>query len=729
MNDGGHPEARPKTVDAGNIQYTCPMHTEIIKDGPGACPKCGMALEPVSYTDADQENPEYDYMKKRFWISLCISVPLVMIAMRGVWPGGTVIESFVKPDILLWIEFGLATPVVLWGGRPFMVRAWSSIINKSLNMFSLIGLGVIVSYTYSLVAVLFPSIFPESFRGPGGHVEVYFESSAMIITLVLLGQVLELKARAMTGQAIKSLVNLAPKKAIRISHEGVEEDIDLGSVIPGDLLRIRPGEKIPVDGEVVEGLSSVDESMITGEAEPVAKIPSDKLIGATINTTGSLVMKAEKVGSETVLAQIIQMVEYAQRTRAPIQRQADIAAGYFVPVVVLIAVIAFIVWTQIGPEPRMVYALIASVSVLIIACPCALGLATPVSIMVASGKGATMGVLFKDAGAIETLHKVDTLVFDKTGTLTMGSIAVEDVMPSKGWDEDELLRFAGSIERLSEHPLAAPIVSRSIEKGIDLGQAEGFGSYTGKGSAGIVDGKKVIVGSSALLDENGVVCGGLVDIADRLRSDGYSVIFVAVDAEAAGIISLSDPLRETALDAVQHLHKQGLRIIMLSGDNIKTAKHIAERLNIDHVIAEVLPADKVSVIKGLQDEGSMVAMAGDGINDAPALVRADVGMAMGTGTDVAIRSADVTLIGGDLRGIISAIGLSRAAMRNIRQNLFWAFIYNALAIPVAAGILYPVFGVLLSPMIAAAAMSLSSVSVIGNALRLRRFRPPLLMER
>jgi Cu+-exporting ATPase len=621
-------------------------------------------------------------------------------------------------EMLKWLELILATPVVLWGGWPFFVRGWKSIVTWNPNMFTLIGLGVSVAYGYSIVAALFPQAFPFSFRGTSGEVSTYFEAAAVITTLVLLGQVLELRARSKTGAAIKALLGLAPKTARRV-QDGAEQDVPLELVKAGDLLRVRPGEKVPVDGIVTEGTSSVDESMITGEPIPVEKHTGDRVVGATVNGTGSLIMKAEKVGSETLLAQIVHMVAEAQRSRAPIQKLADIIAGYFVQIVVSIAIITFIVWAWVGPEPRFVYALVNAVAVLIIACPCALGLATPVSIMVAMGKGATGGVLFKNAEAIELMRKVDTLVVDKTGTLTVGKPKLNDVVSNDGYDERAILLYASSIERGSEHPLAAAIVAGAEEKGVKPGNAEGFQSRTGKGVTGTVDGHAVALGNRALLDDLRIDTSGLTAKAEHLRKDGQTVMFVAVDGKAAGLLGVADPIKETTAEAVKRLHDDGIRIVMLTGDNKTTADTVARKLGIDDVIAEVLPDQKADAVKRLQGDGRFVAMAGDGVNDAPALAQAQVGIAMGTGTDVAMESAGVTLVKGDLRGILRARILSRATMKNIKQNLFFAFIYNALGIPIAAGALYPAFGLLLSPIFAAAAMSFSSVSVIGNALRLR----------
>ncbi len=708
-------------------QWTCPMHPEILRDEPGSCPKCGMALEPMTVTTAEEANPEYDDMKKRFIVGAILSIPLVLIAMRNMLPGvGSALEALISPRVLPWIEFLLATPVVLWGGWPFFVRAWQSVLNRSLNMFTLIGLGTGVAYVYSLIAVLFPHIFPESFRGDDGTVGVYFEASAVIVTLVLLGQVLELRARSQTGAAIKALLDLAPKTARKIYDDGSEKDIPFEHVQSGDRLRVRPGEKIPVDGTVLEGSSSVDESMITGEPIPVSKQPGDSVVGATVNGTGSLVMKAEKVGSDTLLAQIVQMVAEAQRSRAPIQKLADVVAGYFVPTVIAVAIIAYIVWAIWGPEPKMAYALIAAVSVLIIACPCALGLATPVSIMVATGKGATLGVLFKNAEAIEILRKINTLVVDKTGTLTEGRPTFTSVTPAEGWNEQSLLQYAASLEKGSEHPLANAIIAGASERGIAIENATEFDSHTGKGVSGKVNGRQVLLGNQKLLDDFQIAPGRLVQQAEQMRSDGQTVMFVAVDKAIAGVLGVSDPIKATTPEAIRQLHQEGIQVVMLTGDNRATAEAVARQLDLDEVVAEVLPQDKATAVKRFQEAGRAVAMAGDGINDAPALAQAHVGIAMGTGTDVAMESASVTLIKGDLRGIVTARLLSKATMRNIKQNLFWAFIYNALGIPLAAGVLYPFFGLLLSPMIAAAAMSFSSVSVISNALRLKKFTPPTL---
>jgi Cu+-exporting ATPase len=713
-------ESASVTTAATKIEYTCPMHPEIVRDKPGNCPICGMALELRTVTIADEENPELVDMTRRFWIGVALTAPLLIIAMSDFAPGRP-LERVASMQTLSWIELLLATPVVLWGGWPFFVRAWQSIVNRSLNMFTLIGLGVAVAYVYSLVAEFFPNVFPDSFR-EHGVVPVYFEAAAVITTLVLLGQVLELKARSRTGASIKALLGLAPKTARRVREDGAEEDIPLDQVKAGDRLRVRPGEKVPVDGTVIEGASAIDESMVTGEAIPVEKHPGDRVIGATINGTGAFVMRAERVGAETLLAQIVQMVADAQRSRAPIQKLADVVAGYFVPIVIMAAMITFALWTTIGPQPRLAHALINAVAVLIIACPCALGLATPMSIMVAMGKGATAGVLFKDAEAIEVLRKVNTLVVDKTGTLTEGKPKLITVLPLKDGDEQRLLRLAASLERASEHPLAAAIVGGAEERGVELTRVESFDSITGKGVRGKVDGQLVALGNRALLDELQIDAGDLMAKAEGLRADGQTVMFVAVDGRVAGLVGVADPIKSTTPEAIRQLHEEGIRIVMLTGDSRTTAEAVAKKLNIDEVVAEVLPDQKAQAVKAFQTEGRVVAMAGDGINDAPALAQAEVGIAMGTGTDVAMKSAGVTLVKGDLRGILRARRLSRATMRNIKQNLFWAFIYNTLGVPIAAGALYPVFGILLSPMIAAAAMSFSSVSVIGNALRLRRAR-------
>ncbi len=701
------------------VEYTCPMHPEIVRDRPGNCPICGMALEPRTVT-AVEDNTELREMKRRFRTSVALTLPLLVIAMGEMT--GLHLSGFVTPRTLSWLELALASPVVLWGGWPFFVGGWQSITGRSLNMFTLIALGVGVAYAYSLIATLVPDIFPASFREMGGSVPVYFEPAAVIVTLVLLGQVLELKARSQTGAAIRALLGLAPRTAQRIREDGTEEDVPLDEVRPSDLLRVRPGEKVPVDGEVVEGASSVDESMVTGEPVPVEKRTGDRVIGATVNATGSFIMRAERVGADTLLSRIVQMVAEAQRSRAPIQRLADHVAAYFVPAVLLIAVITFIVWALAGPEPRMAYALINAVAVLIIACPCAFGLATPMSIMVAMGRGAQAGVLFRNAEAIEVLRKVNTLVVDKTGTLTEGRPKLVTIAPAEGWDEGTLLRLAASLERASEHPLAAAIVSEARERGVELTAVESFESVTGKGVRGRVEGRTVLLGNLGLLQEPAVDPGDLAARAEILRGDGQTIMFVSVDNQVAGLLGVTDPIKQTTPEAIRQLHEEGIRIVMLTGDNRTTANAVAKKLGIDEVVAEVLPDRKVEVVKRFEQEGCIVAMAGDGINDAPALAQADIGIAMGTGTDVAIESADVTLVQGDLRGIVRARKLSRATMGNIKQNLFFAFVYNALGVPIAAGVLYPFSGVLLNPMIAAAAMSFSSVSVIGNALRLRWVR-------
>jgi Cu+-exporting ATPase len=705
---------------ATKTEWTCPMHPEVLRDSPGSCPICGMALEPKTVSLEEEKNPELIDMTRRFKISVVLSLPLIYIAMGGLIPAISP-DRFIPAGMLKWTELILATPVVLWGGWPFFVRGWRSIVTWNPNMFTLIGLGVAISYVYSLVAALFPGMFPPAFRDAQGDVPTYFEASAVITTLVLLGQVLELRARSRTGAAIRALLGLAPKTA-RLVMDGNERDVPLEQVHAGDLLRVRPGEKVPVDGVVTEGASSIDESMITGEPIPVEKHPGDRIVGATMNGTGSLIMRAEKVGSETLLAQIVHMVADAQRSRAPIQKMADVIAGYFVQIIVSIAVITFIVWAWVGPQPRFVYALVNAVAVLIIACPCALGLATPVSIMVSMGKGARAGVLFKNAEAIELMRKVDTLVVDKTGTLTEGKPKLMDIVPSGGQDKKGLLRLAASLERASEHPLAAAIVTAAEQRGPALTTVDRFESRTGKGVLGTVDRHRVALGNRSLLDELGIDPGELAPKADELTKDGQTVMFVAVDGKAAGLLGVTDPVKETTAAAVKLLHDDGVRIVMLTGDNKTTAEAVARKLGIDDVVAEVMPGQKAEVVKRLQSEGLFVAMAGDGINDAPALAQAQVGIAMGTGTDVAMESAGVTLVKGDLRGILRARLLSRATMKNIRQNLFWAFAYNSLGVPIAAGVLYPFFGVLLSPIFAAAAMSFSSVSVIGNALRLRGAR-------
>ncbi len=708
-------------VAAPRVEYTCPMHPQIVRPGPGSCPICGMALEPRTVSVGDEENPELRDMRRRFWISSALAIPLLAIAMADALPGHP-LDALASGRGLSWFQLALATPAVLWGGWPFFVRAWNSLAHRSLNMFTLIGLGVGVAYVYSVVATLFPGAFPAAFRDPNGVVAPYFEAAAVIVALVLLGQVLELKARSQTGAAIKALLGLAPKTARLVRQDGTEIDIPLEQVASGDTLRVRPGEKIPVDGVVLEGSTSVDESMISGEPIPVEKQSGARVTGATVNGTGTLVIRAERVGSETLLAQIVRMVSEAQRSRAPIQKLADVVSGYFVPIVVAIAAIAFLAWALWGPAPRMAHAVINAVAVLIIACPCALGLATPMSIMVATGKGATLGVLFKNAEAIELLRKVDTLVVDKTGTLTEGKPKLVSVEAIGNYDATRLLRLAASLERASEHPLAAAIVKGAEERGIALAPTEGFESLTGRGVRGRVDGIRVALGNRKLLEELGVAPGASAQKAEALRADGQTVMFVVAENQLIGMLGVADPIKQTTPEALRKLHDDGIRVVMLTGDSKTTAQAVARKLQIDDVVAEVLPQDKASVVKRLQGEGRFVAMAGDGINDAPALAQAQVGIAMGTGTDVAMQSAGVTLVKGDLRGIVRARSLSRATMRNIRQNLFFAFVYNSIGVPIAAGVLYPVFGLLLSPMIAAAAMSFSSVSVISNALRLRRVK-------
>jgi Cu+-exporting ATPase len=704
-----------------SFSYTCPMHPEIVRDAPGACPICGMALEPRTVSLAEEENPELQQMERRFWVCVLLSIPLLLLGMSELFPGAPLVE-LIPMAVRGWIELALATPVVLWGAWPFFVRAWQSLVNRSLNMFTLIGVGVSVAYVFSVIAKLLPEIFPHSFRDSMGNVPVYFEAAAVITTLVLLGQVLEFRARSRTGAAIKALLGLAPKTARRIRADGKDEDVDLELVQAGDKLRVRPGEKVPVDGVIIEGGSAVDESMITGEPIPVAKRAGDRVIGATVNGTGSFVMQAERVGAETLLAQIVQMVADAQRSRAPIQKLADQVSAYFVPAVFAVSVLTFVVWSLWGPEPRLAHGLVNAIAVLIIACPCALGLATPMSIMVASGKGAETGVLFKNAEAIEVLRHIDTLVVDKTGTLTEGKPKVVSLIALAGLDEQTLLRLAASVERGSEHPLAAAIIAEAAARGIVLADTKNFASLTGKGIRGEVEGRQVSLGNDALAVEFKIDIDNLQQRAERLRADGQAILFVAVDGKAAGLIGIVDPIKATSLEAVKQLHAENIRIVMLTGDSETTARTVAAKLSLHDVVAEVLPHQKAAVVKRLQAEGRRVAMAGDGINDAPALAQADVGIAMGTGTDVAMESASVTLVKGDLRGIVRAIRLSRATMKNIKQNLFFAFVYNALGVPVAAGVLYPFFGVLLSPMIAAAAMSFSSVSVIANALRLRNAR-------
>ena len=706
---------------AAATKYTCPMHPEIVRDEPGSCPKCGMALEPSTVVGGEEENAELIDMTRRFWVSTALALPVFILAM-GAEFFPDLVNEFIALRPLHWLEFALSTPVVLWGGWPFFVRGWQSVANRSLNMFSLIALGVGVAWVYSTVGLLFPGWFPASLLMEGGLVPVYFEAAAVITALVLLGQVMELRARSHTSAAIKLLLGLAPKTARIVRADGREEDTPLEQVQPGDILRVRPGEKVPVDGVVTDGTSSVDEAMVTGEPIPVEKHAGERLIGATVNGTGSLLMRAERVGAQTLLAQIVHMVSEAQRSRAPIQRLADTVAGWFVPVVVLIALATMIVWGAWGPEPRLAHAIINAVAVLIIACPCALGLATPMSIMVGTGRGAMAGVLIKNAEALEVLEKVNTLVTDKTGTLTLGKPQLTAVVATEGLGEDEILRLGASLERASEHPLAAAIIAAAEKKGLTLTGVEAFESHTGKGVSGRIEGRLVAIGNAKLLEALKIAAGKLGEQAEAMRAEAQTVMFVAVDGRLVGLIGVADPIKDTTAEAIRQLHEEGLEVVMLTGDSQATADAVGKTLGIDRVIAGVLPEQKAELVKKLQAEGRIVAMAGDGINDAPALAQAQVGIAMGTGTDVAMESAGVTLVKGDLRGIVRARRLSRAAMRNIRQNLFFAFIYNALGVPIAAGVLYPVFGLLLSPIIAAAAMSFSSVSVVTNALRLNRVR-------
>ena len=702
-----------------HIEYVCPMHPEIIRSEPGSCPKCGMALELRGIPGEDEENQELTDMSRRFWLCTGLAIPVFILAMAHDLIPGLITGSFFT-HLLPWIEFALATPVVLWGGWPFFQRGWRSVISRNLNMFTLIALGIGVAWVYSVIATVAPWIFPATLRNSNGMVAVYFEAAAVITVLVLLGQVLELRARSRTSKAIKMLLELAPKTARRVTGDGKEEDVPLDQVQPGDVLRVRPGEKIPVDGVVQQGYSSVDESMVTGEPIPVEKKAGDRLIGATVNSTGSLLMLAEKVGGETLLAQIVKMVSEAQRSRAPIQKLADVVAAWFVPAVVIIAIITLIVWWQWGPEPRLAHAIVNAVAVLIIACPCALGLATPMSIMVGTGKGAQLGVLIKNAEALEIMEKIDMLVVDKTGTLTEGKPRLMSVIAAKNFSEEEVLILGASLERASEHPLAAAIVKGAEEKSLKLTAGEQFESVTGQGVRGRISDRQVALGNAKLMAAQNIDTTPLQKQADELRLEGQTVMFVAVDGELGGFISVADPIKSSTPEALKALHDAGIKVVMLTGDNKTTANAVAKKLGIDRVEAEVLPEQKTGIVKQLQAEGHIVAMAGDGINDAPALAQAHVGIAMGTGTDVAMESAGITLVKGDFRGIARSRLLSQATMRNIRQNLFFAFIYNALGVPVAAGVLYPLFGILLSPMLAAAAMSFSSVSVISNALRLRK---------
>jgi Cu+-exporting ATPase len=706
------PAPAPPAAAPGD--YVCPMHPEVVRSEPGSCPICGMALEPRTAPAVEERNPELEDMTRRFWASLILTVPVFLLAMTDMLPGRPL---HVPPRAQGLLEMALATPVVLWGGWPFFLRMWASFLHRRPNMFTLIGLGTGAAYLHSVAATLVPSAFPASFRGHGGQVDRYFEAASVIVVLVLLGQVLELRARSRTSGAMRALLSLAPRTARHLEADGSEADVPLEQVRPGDRLRVRPGERVPVDGVVLEGASAVDESMITGEPIPAEKGPGGRLTGGTVNGTGALVMRAERVGNDTLLAQIVRLVSEAQRSRAPIQRLADVVSGYFVPAVVIAAALTFTVWAARGPEPRLAHALLAAVAVLIVACPCALGLATPMSIMVGVGRGASAGVLIKDAAALETLEKVDTLVIDKTGTLTEGKPRLVTV---EGAEEAELLGLAASLERGSEHPLAAAVVARAQARGLLLRPVTGFRARTGLGVTGQVGGRTVALGNQALMGELSIPLGPLAERAETLRQEGQTVVFLAVDGRAVGLLGANDPIKPSTPEALRLLREAGLRIVMLTGDSATTAAAVARELGLDGFEADVRPERKAEVVKALQAQGHVVAMAGDGINDAPALAQAQVGIAMGTGTDVAMESAGVTLVKGDLRGIARAIRLSRATMRNVRQNLFFAFVYNALGVPIAAGVLYPVFGLLLSPMVAAAAMSFSSVSVITNALRLRK---------
>lgn len=699
--------------------YTCPMHPQIRQSGPGNCPICGMTLEPEMPVVAEHGSDEYADMSRRFWIGLTLSLPVLALEMGGHL---TNLHAVLMPQTSNWIQLALATPVVLWAGWPFFERGWRSILSRRLNMFTLIAMGVGVAWLFSVVATLLPGIFPETFRSAEGAVAVYFEAAAVITVLVLLGQVLELRAREQTGGAIRALLDLAPKIARRVRADGTDEDIELEAVSVGDMLRVRPGEKVPVDGVLKEGRSSVDESMITGESMPVTKEPGARLIGGTMNRTGGFVMEAGRVGADTMLSQIVKMVAEAQRSRAPIQRLADQVSGWFVPIVVLIALASFFLWVFLGPEPRFAHGLVAAVAVLIIACPCALGLATPMSIMVGVGKGASLGVLIKNAEALERFEKVDTLVLDKTGTLTEGQPRLTVIVPAPGLSEADVLRTAASLERSSEHPLALAIVNAAVERRLSLGDVQDFDSPVGKGITGVFEGRRVVLGSHRIMEEHAIDLTAFLSKAESLRDDGATVIFMAADGKVESLFAIADPVKQTTPEALRTLVDEGIRIVMLTGDNRTTADAVARRLGIAEVEAEVLPEDKSKIVSRLRGEGRIVAMAGDGVNDAPALAAADVGIAMGTGTDVAMESAGVTLLKGDLMGIVRARQLSRATMANIRQNLFFAFVYNAAGVPIAAGLLYPSFGILLSPIIAAAAMALSSVSVIGNALRLKTIR-------
>ncbi|QQU07782.1 copper-translocating P-type ATPase (plasmid) [Moraxella osloensis] len=719
---GGKYDKVPADYD-GTV-YTCPMHPEVRDVRNSGCPICGMALEPETLTIGEDDTSELDDMTRRFWICTVLTVPLLIYVMSGMFDLNVVNFSQygISSKILQWAELVLATPVVLWGAAPFFVRGWQSIKSRNLNMFTLIAIGVGAAYVFSIVATFFPNIFPDSFRDASGQVGVYYEAAAVIVTLVLLGQVLELKARSQTSGAIRALLELAPPTARRVDENGEEIEVSLDEVVSGDKLRVRPGEKLPVDGTVIDGNSNVDESMVTGEPIPVSKVAGDTVTGGTVNGTGTLLVEAVNVGADSVLSKIVQMVAEAQRSRAPIQKLVDKVAGWFVPIVIVTSIITFIVWAIFGPEPAMTYALVNAIAVLIIACPCALGLATPMSIMVGTGKGAQNGVLIKNAEALESMEKVDTIVVDKTGTLTAGKPELTAINAQVGQDEDEFLALVASVESASEHPLAEAIVRAAQERSLIIPKATDFNSTTGEGVQAVVDGKKVAIGNSKLMESLNSFDNELSTKADVRRKDGETVMFVAIDGKAAGIISVADPIKPSTKEAISLLHDAGLKVVMLTGDNEKTAQAVANKLGIDEVYADVSPEDKNRIVKEMQDSGKLVAMAGDGINDAPALAQANVGIAMGTGTDVAMESAGITLLKGDLMGIAKAYKLSHATMRNIKQNLFFAFIYNALGVPIAAGVLYPIFGLLLSPMIAAAAMSLSSFSVIANALRLRRLK-------
>ena len=707
-------------LEATKVEYTCPMHPEVVSDHPGSCPKCGMALEPRNVAAEEGPNPEYLDMRRRFWVGAALSLPVFVIAMSEMLPGKPL--HFLDMTLLNWVQLVLATPVVFWCGWPFFQRGWASIVNRSPNMFTLIALGVGAAYLYSVAATVTPWLFPEGFRTMAGAVEAYFDTAAVVTVLILLGQVLELRARSQTSGAIRRLLGLAPKTARVVRPNGHEEDIAITQVLVGDLLRVRPGEKVPVDGTVTEGRSSLDESMISGEPIPVEKEPGAKVVGGTINSTGSLLVRTDKVGSDTLLAQIVHMVTEAQRSRAPIERLVNVISRYFVPAVLAVSLLTFVVWALWGDPPRLAHALVNAVAVLIVACPCALGLATPLAIMIGTGRGAESGILFRNAEALETLQKADTLVVDKTGTLTEGKPKLAHVEPANGFTAEELLRLAASLERGSEHPLAAAIVKGAQDRGLTLAEARDFQSVTGKGVVGTVEGKRVLLGNVALFKDEQIPVESVQGRMEELRREGQTVMLVAVDNRLAGFVSVADPIRASTPEAIKLLHADGLRIIMLTGDSRTTAEAVARRLGIDEVVAEVLPQQKNEVVKRLQQEGHVVAMAGDGINDAPALAQSQIGIAMGTGTDVAMESAGVTLVQGDLRGIARARRLSRATMRNIRENLFLAFIYNVLSVPVAAGVLYPFFGLLISPIWASAAMSLSSLSVVGNALRLRQVK-------